>query len=132
MQKKPFFSRKQAGRIIGIFLALGLVAFLLSPLQAQEKENIQTEDKSKAQLMQMVEQYEKQGFSRLGPLHVTGLPGDGVVDFYKHGPVRYEEIRIVNERAEEADLDKYDRVYLLQKDGQVILIRLNQEEHSNV
>lgn len=87
---------------------------------------------SETRLMQVVEQFEKQGFSRLGPLHVTRGPGDGVVDFYRHSPVRYDEIRILDQKGERVVLDTNVRVYLLQKDSRVILIRLNREDRSDV
>lgn len=114
-----------------LFLAIALVAVFLSPLQAQEEEKGQSKDKSEQSVMQMIKQYEKRGFSKLGPLQVTRLPADGIIDFYRHGAVSYDQIRVVNERAAETDLDKYDRVYLLQNDGQVLLIRMNKEDRSN-
>ena len=131
MKKNAFYSGNRAGRFIALLLALGLVAGFLSPLQAQEEEKGQSKEKSEQHVMQMIQQYEKRGFSRIGPLQVTRLPADGVVGFYRHDTVRYDQIQVVNERGDEADLDKYDRVYLLQNDEQVILIRLNKEDRSN-
>ena len=130
MKKNVFFSGHRTSRCIALLLALWLVAVFLSPLQAQEEEG-QSKEKPEQQVMQMIQQFEKRGFSRIGPLQVTRLPADGVVGFYRHDTVRYDQIQVVNERGDEADLDKYDRVYLLQNDEQVILIRLNKEDRSN-
>jgi hypothetical protein len=83
-------------------------------------------------LHEIINNYKDEGYSIIGPLQVTKVPSRGVVCFYKHKPVKYHKVNVVNDEGQKANLDKYDRVYLIQKNRNIILIKLSAEDKSNV
>jgi hypothetical protein len=66
----------------------------------------------------------------LGPIQYLGKTS-GKIKLYNHGPIAYKDLDVMDQAGEEDLVNKYDFVYVLSKDGHLILIRLDKGNHDN-
>lgn len=106
-----------------------LVIFSPQFVVAQEQEQTPPQN---ANLQQRLQFYKKKGFSVRGPLQVTKEPGAGKVGFYRHENAEYDNIRIIDEKGRESSVEKLDKVYLLQRNKDIILMNIKSEVKGDV
>jgi hypothetical protein len=75
--------------------------------------------------------YRERGYEILGPIQYLGKD-DGRIQLYRHAPVSYKNLDIFNELGNAWLVRKYNFVYILTKDGHVVIIRLNRKENNDV
>ncbi len=75
--------------------------------------------------------YRERGYEILGPIQYLGKD-DGRIKLYRHDPVPYKKLDIFSERGKAWLVRKHNFVYILSKDGHVVIIRLNRKESNDV
>jgi hypothetical protein len=74
--------------------------------------------------------YRERGYDVRGPLQYLGKE-DGRILLYRHDPVSYKRLDIFNELGNAWMVRKHNFVYILSKDGHVVIIRLNRKENTD-
>ncbi len=75
--------------------------------------------------------YRERGYEVLGPIQFLGK-NDGQIMLYRHDPVSYKRLDVINELGEAWLVRKHNFVYVLSKANHVVLIRLNKKEGNDV
>ena len=90
------------------------------------------EPQEPSQVQLTLEKYQKDGYTiRVGPVQYLGKQGKSIA-LYNQAPVSFGALYTVDEAGNACTLEKYDFVYVLQKDASVVLIRLEREERDDV
>lgn len=108
-----------------IFFALLVLCLLVSGHASAQPDSGKQEKLSPRH--ERLQEYREKEYSITGPLQITRIPFGGRVEFRRHKTVTYKSIDIIDVHGQGASVDKYDRVYILQKEGEVILIRIVRE-----
>ncbi len=89
-------------------------------------------DKDKiSPLIVTLTKYRERGYDVLGPVQYLGKD-DGRILLYRHNPVSYKKLDILNELGKAWLVRKHNFVYILSKKGHVVIIRLNRKENNDV
>lgn len=119
-------NRKRLARII--FLLLLLCCMPLPAALASGQELVENEN---SPLQEMLDEYRDEGYKILGPVQYLGRDTDNI-KLFRHGPVSYRIMDMMDENGNRCYLERRDFVYVLSKDGHVVLIRLDRGDRDNV
>ena len=78
-----------------------------------------------------LKEYRDRGYKILGPFQYLGR-SDGRIKLFRHGLVPYGIMDMIDEAGENIRLDQYEFVYVLSKDGHIVLLRVAKEVRDNV
>lgn len=113
------------------FLGPALLLILLMMLPASlVAETLRPGSDEPSQLQLTLNNYKANGFEMLGPVQYLGKTGKKI-KLYKNPPVSYGALKVADEADRPCRLDIQDFVYVLSKDAQVILIRVDREDRDN-
>ena len=116
-------------RFLGPALLL-LTLLMLLPASLVAENVLPPGSDEPSQLQLTLNNYKANGFEMLGPVQYLGKSGKKI-KLYKHPPVSYGALKVADEADRPCRLDKHDFVYVLSKDAQVILIRVDREDRDN-
>lgn len=113
-----------------IFVCL-LLAFLLTGECLADKNSVK--EKSKIPPLSMtIDKYQKDGYTLLfGPAQYLERK-KGLITTYRHKPVAFRSMDIVNEKGEDSLLIKYDFIYIMKKNSKIIVIKVKREARDDV
>lgn len=102
----------------------------IEPIE-KPSEVLPEQPEAKSPLAQTLEKYKNEGYEvRIGPVQYLGKTSRKI-KFYRHKPISYSILHMVDEQGGYHLLKTYDFVYVLSKDARVVLIRLEREEEEN-
>ncbi len=114
--------RIYAYKICLIILILVSFSFI-----AQAKSKICIKFRSKS-LVQILDQYAKNGYVVLGPTEVTEVTHDYVKLFQMKEIKRNKKLKIIDQKGKKVTLHRGDRVYMIKKKRNVILIKVPEKK----
>ncbi|PID78269.1 MAG: hypothetical protein CSA18_02335 [Deltaproteobacteria bacterium] len=113
-----------------IFVFLILSFFLTGECLAEK--SLQLESGEKTSLSMIIDKYEKEGYKIIaGPLQYLER-GKGFIRVYRHKPISFRSMDILNERGENSLLLRYDFIYILKKNSKIIAVKIKRRESDNV
>jgi hypothetical protein len=74
-----------------------------------------------------INEYREKGYTILGPVQYLGKTPSTII-LYRHKPVSYERLHIINESGYLSTVKKKDFVHVLKKDNSVVIIRKERKE----
>ncbi|MCF8111453.1 MAG: hypothetical protein K9J85_08185 [Desulfobacteraceae bacterium] len=82
------------------------------------------------ELQVTLKEYKDEGYKWMGPVQYLGKT-IGKIKLYRNNPVSYRVLDTIDETGEQCSVKKYDFVYVLSKQGHVVLICLDREGRDN-
>jgi len=110
-------------RICAYKICLAFLILFSFPFIARAESKILIRLSSKS-LPQILDQYAKNGYTVLGPIEVTEVTYDYVKLFQMREIKKSKKVKIINQKGKQATLHRGDKVYLIKKNKNVILIKI--------
>lgn len=87
----------------------------------------ETDDEVITPLLETLQAYVNNGYNVQGPVQYLGKTGK-VINVYRQRPIAYDRIEIINQFREPWFVFEEDIVYILSKNGHIVLIRVHRDE----
>lgn len=113
---------------MAVFILTAVLSFTCVIALAGDKPDIEKQEQTQVQIV--LNKYNAEGYSVLGPVQYLGR-SFRTIKLYRHDPVKYSGLEIIAEDGARTEVQKYDRVYVLSKGKQVVLVRLEPREEVN-
>jgi len=78
----------------------------------------------------LINEFRAEGYRVLGPVQYLGKTLRKI-KLYNHGTLAYKKLDVMDQRGEHYYVNKYDFVYVLSKDGHLVLIHVEREGGDN-
>ncbi|MCF8027095.1 MAG: hypothetical protein K9K81_01905 [Desulfobacteraceae bacterium] len=111
-----------------LFTALFLIYLLAPVILPAEQSPQDSEEMTETEVL--LTRYKEAGYNFFGPIQYLGKTSRKI-KLYDHSPIAYKDLDVMDQKGEEDLVNKYDFVYVLSKDGQIILIRLDKGNQDN-